>query len=305
MPHDNPQPFDGLPVGELASAHLRLTYLREAGPRIVGLFATGSAENLLAELPDACLDSPHGPYRLRGGHRLWHAPETAVRTYVPDDGGLSVDPLDDGVRLRQPVEAPTGIEKALTIRLDAARPAVTLAHSLRNAGVWPVELAPWAITQLRLGGTAVLPQTNAPLDAEGLQPNRQLILWPYARWQDPRLHLADGALLVRGQPDMPPFKVGAFNHAGWMGYFWGQFFFCKRFTPRLGVPHVDLGANCEIYADQRCLELETLGPLQRLAPGETAVHVERWELYSGFTPPQSAPDMLALAHALLNSAGEI
>lgn len=305
MPQDSPLLFNGLPAGELANAHLRLIYLRTAGPRIVGLFATGAAENVLAELPDACLDSPHGPYWLRGGHRLWHAPETAVRTYVPDDSGLSVELLEDGVRLRQPVEAPTGIEKTLMIQLDGARPAATLTHSLRNAGVWPVELAPWAITQMRLGGTAVLPLRRSPLDAEGLQPNRQIVLWPYTRWQDRRLYLDEGALFVRGQPDMPPFKIGAFNDAGWIGYFWGGFFFCKRFTPRPGAAHVDLGANCEIYTDQRCLELETLGPLQKLAPGETAVHVERWELYSGFTPPQAAPDMLALAHALLNSAGEI
>jgi hypothetical protein len=52
-------------------------------------------------------------------------------------------------------------------------------HSLTNQGLWPIETAPWAITQLKPGGVAILPQQVGPADPDGVQPNRTLALWPY------------------------------------------------------------------------------------------------------------------------------
>ena len=109
--------FYGLPTRSLSNSHLTLDYLAEAGPRLVRLFVAGSDTNLLAEAPDLSWDTPHGVYRLHGGHRLWHAPETFPRTYLPDESGLEIDQLEDGLRLRQPVEAATGVQKAIELRL--------------------------------------------------------------------------------------------------------------------------------------------------------------------------------------------
>ena len=41
---------------------------------------TRSDENLLAETPDIFWPTPDGDYYLRGGHRLWHAPEAKPRS---------------------------------------------------------------------------------------------------------------------------------------------------------------------------------------------------------------------------------
>ena len=183
--------FYGLPIRTLDNGAIRLDYLAEAGPRIVRLFAAGSDENLFAELPDLQIETPHGPYFIRGGHRLWHSPEAFPRSYLPDNAGLSITELADGVRLTQPIEEPTGIRKSLEIRLTPDQPIVTITHELKNECIWPVELAPWAITQMRLGGVAILPQQTTALDATGLLPNRHLVLWPYTRWSDPRLQLGD------------------------------------------------------------------------------------------------------------------
>ncbi len=38
----------------------------------------------------------------------------------------------------------------------------------------------------------------------------------------------------------------------------------------------DSGCNFEINCDQCCLELESLGPLCKLVPGETVEHKEEW-----------------------------
>ena len=273
--------FYSLPTARLENDHLTLDYLTDRGPRIVRLIPRRLGQNLLAETPDAQLSSPYGPMRLWGGHRLWHAPETAVRTYIPDDGGLTVEPLPDaplgqGVALSYH-EPHTGIRKELRVRLtpDAAR--IELVHRLTNVGLWSVELAAWAITQLKIGGTAILP-TPATADAEGLLPNRMIALWPYSRWDDPRLRLAEAAIEVDARPIAQPFKIGYMNHAGWLAYQYEGVVFRKRWTPQPERPHVDYGCNAEVYTNNKHVELETLGPLVRLGVGEMVEHVEVWEV---------------------------
>ena len=150
--------FYGLPTRSLENKWLRLEYLAEAGPRLVRLFVAGSDKNLLAETPENFWETAHGRFNIRGGHRLWHAPETMARTYMPDNDGLTVTDVPGGVRLTAPQEPETGIRKSMTVTLRDDAPGLVLKHTLHNHGVWPVELAPWAITQMRLGGTAVLPQ---------------------------------------------------------------------------------------------------------------------------------------------------
>jgi hypothetical protein len=237
---------------------------------------------------------------MYGGHRLWHAPEAMSRSCVPDNDGVHIEATPDGVRLSHPAELATGISKRVEVRLHADRPAVTMRHSLTNEGVWTVECAPWAITQLPLGGVAIVPQQAGPLDADGVQPNRHLALWPYARWRDPRLHLDDGVILVEAQPLTPPFKIGCFNRDGWIAYLRGGLLFVKRFEPQPDRSYPDFNSNAEVYSNNRFIELETLAPLQRLEPGQTAAHVETWEVYTGIDAPPTLDGARVVVN-LLNS----
>jgi hypothetical protein len=271
------EPYHGQPTAALENDHLRLDYLTENGPRIVRLVPKSLGLNLLAEMPEATLPSPHGPYHLYGGHRLWHAPEAANRTYVPDDGNLKVQIVQDGVRLSR-AEPLTGITTEILVKLHPTEPDVQLYHRLHNTGLWPVTLAPWAITQVRIEGVAVLPQNTATTDPDGLLPNRLVALWPYTRWADPRLKLGEGVIRIEAEPVPQPFKIGYFNHAGWIEYHYRGLVFRKSFTPQPGEPHPDFGCNTEVYANDRNMELETLGPLVTVEPGRHVEHFERWEL---------------------------
>jgi hypothetical protein len=273
--------FYGHPVGVVENEYLRLEYLAQAGPRIVRLSLAGSNENLLAETPDVSWQTPFGLYHLYGGHRLWHAPEKVGLTSQPDDNGLQVGEFAWGVRLTGAPQVAGGLSKTLEVRLQKGRPAVSLLHCLTNQGDEPIELAPWAITQLPLGGQAILPQPTQPIDEDGVQPNRFLVLWPYTRWCDPRLRLGDEMILVDGTPLNEKFKIGYKNLHGWAGYLKQGTFFGKRFETRKGGRYADSGCNLEIYCDQRFLELETLGPLCKLAPGETVEHQEEWIILPG------------------------
>ncbi len=272
--------FQGLPTRTLENQHLRLDFLAEAGPRIVRLFVQGSEQNLLAEAPDAKRETPYGTFYFRGGHRLWHAPEAFPRTYIPDEEGLQVEEVPGGVRLVRS-EPITNIRKSVEIRLHEERPAVTLLHELQNEGLWPVTLSPWALTQTRLGGLAILPQQREPVDPHSLLPNRSLALWPYGSVQDDRLILGDDYMLVRAIGRMPPCKVGYLNPHGWLAYLLDGVLFHKEFdTPQSGEQYPDLNSSVEVYCGDEFIELETLGPLQQLEPGQSLSHREVWSLYT-------------------------
>lgn len=272
--------FHGEPTGVLENDRLRLEYLQNS-PRIVRLTPKGK-ENLFADLGRAALATPYGDFYFRGGHRLWHAPEEFPRTYVPDTSGSQVESIENGVRIRQPAEEATGIEKSVEIVVDPEKARVQLRHWLRNAGQESVLLAPWALSMMRPGGAAVIPQHIG--DPSAKLPNRHLVLWPYAQIKDPRLELADDFILVRAGAKLPALKFGCLSPQGWLGYWLDGTFFVKRFEPPPeDVLYPDRGCNIEIYCNDQFIELETLGPLATLEPDASVSHTEVWEIYDTLT----------------------
>lgn len=268
--------FHGHDTRRLASDHLWVDVLATAGPRIVRLGLAGSMDNLLAETPTDGWDTPHGRYELFGGHRLWFAPEDPERVAIPDGHGLRIEPGAGGIRLTGLAEGPTGLVRSMTLRLDPSCASLEVCHALRNVGDRPIELAPWSITQLPLGGAVLLPQ-RAAMPGHHVHPNRTLVFWPYTSWEDPRFRPRDGLLTLHALAG-PDLKLGYFNDAGWVGYVRDGTGLVRRFEPLAGQPHPDLGCNVEVYVGDRYLELELLGPLRVLAPGATATLMEHWEI---------------------------
>lgn len=270
----------------LKNDFLQIEYLKDA-LRIMGLTPTGKT-NLLADNSGASpLPTPYGDFHFLGGHRLWHSPEAMPRTYIPDTP-LTATNILDGVLLEAQTEPGTGIRKRIEIRLAPDRPSVTLTHTLINDGMWTVELAPWAVTQFRLGGTVILPMPVGNVDEAGLLPNRQFSLWPYSSINDPRLILRDDFILFKADA-LSPFKLGYFNPHGWLAYWLDGVLFSKKFEARVEAAYPDNNSNAEIYCNEKLVELESLAPLGKLNPGGTATHVETWDLEYGI---ESLPEQI-------------
>jgi len=267
--------YHGRPTLRLASDSLWLDVLAAGGPRIVRLGLTGSAANLLAETPDLGWETPNGRYDLLGGHRLWFAPEDPDAVAVPDADGLAIDRLPGGIRLSGRVEPGTGIVRSIEIELDLVNPSFTVRHELLNRGPDPLELAPWSITQLPLGGRALLPQRRAA-PGHRVRPNRNLVLWPYTTWDDRRIMVQDGLVVVSAAPG-DDLKLGCFTDRGWVAYVRDGVALIRRFEPAIGERHPDLECNTETYCGRHYLELEVLGPLRTVPPGASTCLVERWE----------------------------
>ena len=267
----------GLPnCYQLSNGIVEVVVTTDVGPRIAAYRFAGG-ENMLSELPDRRANTE---FRIWGGHRLWLAPEVKERTTLPDNVPLEHRQEADGtLRLTAPADA-GGIQKELAVRLDPEGTGVTVEHRVTNRGLWGVELAPWAITILRGGGTGIIPQEPYRRHEEALLPARSMALWYYTDLADARLTLGSKYLRVRTDAaNKEPFKIGVANKQGWMAYHVDRSLFVKRFRHEEGAVYPDLGSNAEIYTQGSFIELESLGPLQKLAPGATAAHVERWFLF--------------------------
>jgi hypothetical protein len=278
----------------LANREVELIVTGDVGPRIIRFGFIGDV-NEFGEFSEQVGQTGGSEWRIYGGHRLWHAPEDKIRTYCADNSPVKVIEENGTVRVIQPPEATTGIQKEMAITLDAAN-RVKVRHSLRNVGLWAVELAPWALSVMAPGGIGIVPQpTKAHLDQ--LLPNRVLVLWPYTDMTDNRIHWGSKLILLRqDQNAQTPIKIGLSANNGWGAYLRKEHLFLKTFECIEGASYPDNGCSLEMYTNNGILELETLGPLQFLYPGDAVEHVEHWFLFRGVKAGQ---DEESIAQAVL------
>jgi hypothetical protein len=246
----------------------------EYGPRVIG-FRRDPGPELLAQLgSDLVIERPDtGVYTFRGGHRLWASPEIPAVTYAPDDEPCQVTGHGDTVTVEGPPDR-AGLTKRITIA--AGEDGMIVDHVLTNTGQEPIEVAPWAITQLRLGGTAVIPIDGAA-DPERLQANASLVLWPYTNLTDPRVTPHPAAITVNAEAG-PAFKVGTGPDPGRIGYLLDGHLFTKTVPAAEDGAYADRGAVAQFYLGDTFCELETVGPLVALDPEGSTAHREVWEI---------------------------
>jgi len=261
--------FEGHDCVRLEDGDVAVVVTISAGPRVLGMLVED--ENLFAVLPDATLDGPDGErFRFLGGHRLWVGPEISSITYRADDRPCSVTEEEDGVGVEAPADG-AHLVKAIWVR--RASQGWIVDHVVRNASRRAVSIAPWAITQLRTGGEAVLP--IAPRE-EGPQADRSLVLWPYTDLGDPRIRFGRNEVRVDASRSGPPLKLGAAPSDGRVAYRLGNHRFEKRIDVDPNATYPDRGAAVQVFVCDDFCELETLGPLAVVPPGGSVTHRERW-----------------------------
>ena len=244
------------------------------GPRLVSLRYRHGPE-LFAQLPDDVLIShpDAGTYRFRGGHRLWAAPEVPAITYASDDHPCVVTTTTDGLAITAPAD-PAGLIKRVTVSLQGKRLAVD--HHLTNAGVRPLTIALWGITQFRLGGVALIPIGTGVVHDQ-FQADSSLVIWPYTDLTDQRLSWRRQAAIVEGTPG-PAFKVGSGPDPGRIGYLFDRHLFIKEIQPAGKGNYIDRGAVAQVYIESSFCEMESVGPAASVDPGSSVLHREIWEV---------------------------
>ena len=272
---------------------IELVATAEVGLRLIRFGLVGEA-NEFAEYPAHLGRIGGDEWRIVGGHRLWHAPEHRTRTYVPDNAPITADPLPDGGwRLTQPTEPSTGIQKEIDIYMAEDAPSVRVVHRLWNRGMWPVVMAPWALSVMASGGTAVLPLPPRGSHHDHLLPNTSLILWPYTDMGDPRWTWGEEAVLLQQVVGATrPQKIGSACTPGWLAYANRGRLFVKQFAHQPNATYPDGGSSAELFTDGEMLEVETLGPLAEVGVGAAVEHTETWQLLAGVRPFTSAAEAM-------------
>lgn len=270
----------------LANRQVELIVTREVGPRIIRFGFIGGA-NILGEWPGQLGGAGERQWMIRGGHRLWLAPEEKPKTYELDNAPVEIRQYPRGIRVVQSPGSLTKVQKTIVITLAERRNEVTLEHRLTNKGAKPITLAPWALTVMARCGTAIIPLPGKIPHTARLTSNQNWTLWGYTDFSDSRWTFWSRYLLFRHDPKRGPNKLGIAQREGWVAYWLKGTLFVKRFAFREGATYPDQGVNFETFANEQILELESLGPLLTLRPGQTASHSEVWSLHRGVRAPDS------------------
>lgn len=256
---------------------IKVIVARGVGPRIL-FFGFRDGENLFAELPDVKIKTGLGTWKIYGGHRLWHSPESMPRSYAPDNDAVDIKERGGRVIIEAKPEKGTGIAKRMEIEFKSES-SLTVCHYLKNINLWEVELAAWALSVMAKGGRVIIPQNKNLCGPDTLLPNRVMVLWPYTKINDKRLILEDGYIFLNQDQEVKePIKIGLNVTDGWCAYQKGKILFKKKFKFFKDRSYPDFGCTVESYTNDRMIELETVGPLTRLKPEEELEHIEEWKL---------------------------
>jgi len=262
----------------LHNGEVELVVPPQIGPRVMR-YGRIAGPNLFHNFTHALGRSGEPVWQSRGGHRLWAAPESPASKAL-DNGPVEIDGEDLQLRIRQPIEPESGLEKELEIRLAPEGAAVRVLHRIANRNPNAVRLAPWALSVMRPGGVAVAGFPTRFRHDERLLPTNPLTMWGYTDFSDPRWRFTKRFLLLRQDPAATaPQKAGLFAENAWVGYAVAGEFFLKRTRACADMDYPNFGCAVEIFTNAAILEVETLGPLTTLEPGRAVEHVEHWSLH--------------------------
>lgn len=264
------------------SNHLLETIVTtDVGPRVLSL-KCHERRNVFKVFDDQLGGQNEAEWRIRGGHRLWLAPEQVPLTYHIDNVPVECrQDLSSGEVVIDSIQtSPHSLRKSLSLLVSDHAPRVTVRHVIANEDSRPITAAPWALTVMSPGGLEIIPQPPLGEHPRDLLPNRKTILWPYTDLSDPRITFGQKFWLLRQSADYPPLKLGLAHQQLWIAYLLGDSLFIKIFDYDHSAAYPDGGCNFETFTDADMLEIESLGPLVSLEPGQAFTHFEDWYLFA-------------------------
>lgn len=280
--------YFNIPSAVIENDLIQLEYLTEASLRLVKLIFKPTGLNLFAETPEVSFETGHGPYYLRGGHRLWVTPETWDLTYADEPRSVQVEASPHSLVLKQSGSEPFYIYKEIRVQIDPKEGRIHLVQSIRNDSTKPVHCGPWGLSMMAPGGEVIVPSRPQGAAATGLLPDRSLVLWPYTSFKDPRLEIQDDSVRVHTNTQPQAFKVGLRSPQGWLAYLHHDVAFVLRTPFDLTAHYPDYGCNAEVYTNGVFVELEVLAGMAELEPGAWLHLEEDWEIF----PFSGSPDEL-------------
>jgi hypothetical protein len=263
----------------ISNGEVELIATSDVGPRVIHFGFVGG-QNVFKEFTEQLGKSGEDKFQLRGGDRVWKAPEDPVATWAPDNVAVEISVIGNGLIARAPVEPLTHLRKEIEIRMAERGTDVTVVHRVRNESLFPLEYSAWALTMMAPGGVAISgfpPRGKHPANLEATNP---LVMWAYTNLADKRWTFTKKYLALRQDPNNSDAqKLGMFNPHTWGAYVLNGEVFIKQAAGDAHASYPDFGCSFETFTNNEFLEMETLSPLKRVVPGETVEQTEHWSLH--------------------------
>ena len=121
----------------VSNGEIELIVTGDVGPRVIRFGFVGG-QNLFKEFPEQLGRSGEEKFQLRGGDRVWKAPEDPVATWAPDNvpvvrirGDTWPWPI-----AREPIEPLTNLQKEIEITMAPSGTGVTVSHRITNRSLF-------------------------------------------------------------------------------------------------------------------------------------------------------------------------
>lgn len=208
---------------------------------------------------------------LYGGHRVWKAPED-METYVPDNYPVEYEVKGNSGSFYTKT-TPFGLKYGFELKMNDDG-SLDLSNRIYNYGE-EREIAVWALTVAAKGGELTVPLNDKVND---LLPSQNFVIWPYAHLNDDRLCIFDGKMTLK-QRDGDAFKIGLFSKKREALYELEGKVLKITFEEKKGN-FVDFSCNFETYTNSHIIEIEALGPLEKVAKNSFLELKEKFEILS-------------------------
>jgi len=263
---------------ELKHGTTRAVLCPEVGGRVLEFSAGGADAMWLDPAEKAWQPGKASP---SSAGRFDFGPELTVPAHPKAWGGAwSTDITKaNAVRLTSPRDDPSGVLLVREFRLVPRGGIVGLncKQTMTNIGTEVREVCHWGRSFSPGGGICVVPLGDRP----SRFPSRYAMYEEGAtinvRATDPNIRERDGFLEILAPPRKP--KLGFDSYAGWLAYLMpNNVAFIKRFpTFPDRVYNEAAGLTLSVwYPTGPRIELEPIGPRERLRPGESASFTEAW-----------------------------
>ena len=196
----------------------------------------------------------------------------------------------------------TGVALERSFKLDESGSHMSCTQTIRNTSEKTVRHYHWSRTFAKGGGISL-----TPLNPYSRFPKGFLMYGPdntmdFEPDNELNIRIREGILEIIGTPTHPKLVMDC--EKGWLGYITLENqLFIKKFKIYSDRPYGDMAApTASIWYNKDLMcEIEALGPIEILEPGESAAFTEHWYLYDYSYPPDRIADLSEIKSIILNS----
>ena len=286
---------------QLENDSIRVVLCPEAGGRVLEYSYQGKNALYLEEEASGKPYQPSGRASMSAG-RFDIGPEKTIPAHPALWSGKWKGEViaPRAARLTSQHDQPTGTQLVREFQIDEHGTRLACTQIIKNVSDGVTEWCHWSRTFALGNGICLIPLTAPSRFPNGYvmyEPNDLINFRP----TDPQIRTRDGFLEITGVPREP--KLGMDSAAGWFAYLMrNNTMFVKRFPVYPDRVYNEVaGLTISIwYPADRRVELEPIGPRERLEPGQSAAFTEEWFLVPYTFPADGREVDLSEVERLVN-----